>query len=291
MPRPLQRAERGERDEADEPRDVAGSSGRRRWRRRGRGGGAARPRRRAGAGGAARAHAGLRCAARRARGAGLRPAELVAVAAGDGEHRVARGQLARARRRSASRRGRGRAPAAARARMRALTKMIGPRRWASAGERGPAGAPISASRACRCGQPASVSPSSTGRRSPGSRTLQPPALASARASEAAARTAASSASSLAAPRGSSTTTRAALARRVRKRSCGSAPRATAGQKIRDAGVPSRSGRMPVELDLGADGRPAAARDPRRVAAAGRGDDRLDARQDEQLVVAAATGAR
>ena len=125
------------------------------------------------------------------------------------------------------------------------------------------------------------------RRSPGSSSPQPPRLAKWTVSEAAARTAASSASGDSGARGSSTISGRESASEISLRSISPAPRAKAGQWMREAGAPSRCGRRPsISVSAAAVSAARAWACSLSSPAGGRGD-REDAREHEQLVGLAA----
>src|SRR4051812_15243782 len=109
---------------------------------------------------------------------------------------------------------------------------------------GPVCSSTSASRTCDCGHASRSRSITCARRSPGSSSPQPPRLAKWMVSEAAARTAASSASGDCGARGSSTISGRESASEISLRSISPAPRAKAGQWMREAGAPSRCGRRP-----------------------------------------------
>ena len=128
--------------------------------------------------------------------------------------------------------------------MRADTNAISPRRFCAAISAGPVCSSTSASRTCACGHASRSRSITCARRSPGSSSPQPPRLAKCTVSEAAARTAASSASGDSGARGSSTISGRESASEISLRSISPAPRAKAGQWMREAGAPSRCGRRP-----------------------------------------------
>src|SRR3954447_2907446 len=127
---------------------------------------------------------------------------------------------------------------------RAATYAITPRRFCAAISAGPGRSSISASRRCACGQPSRSGSTSVPRRCSGSSRAPAPRRAKCTVSEAAARTAASSASGDCGARGSSTTSGRESASEISLRSISPAPRAKAGQWMREAGAPSRWGRRP-----------------------------------------------
>ena len=108
-----------------------------------------------------------------------------------------------------------------------------------AGMIGPVSGSETAILVCASGQVRSDGSIASGRRSPGTSSSQPPDRASSTQSEAAARIARSRRSRLEEPRGSKTTSGLGSPPAIRRRSIISPVRATAGQWIRDAGLPSR----------------------------------------------------
>ena len=187
--------------------------------------------------------------------------EVVARAAGDLEHRAPAGQ-------GAGHDEHPLAPGALRQR-RAARGRRGGRPRTAPGRGATRGRPARGPAPARAGPGARGAPSTrrgsrrgrTGAGRPGSSSAQPPRLARWTESDAAARTAASRSSSASGARGSSTTSGSVSPSARSRRSMSSPPRASAGQKMREAGTPSRCGRRPSRSTSAAKvGR------PRRVAA-------------------------